>query len=61
MTFARWMGEESRGWVKRFSDARRLGAYLKVTRSGRIRSGDEIAVVHIPDDAPTILDLYRGP
>nr|MDQ2687468.1 MOSC domain-containing protein [Armatimonadota bacterium] len=32
-TFARWVGgAEATGWVKRFSDERRLGAYLRVTR-----------------------------
>lgn len=61
MTFARWMGEDSRGWVKRFSDARRLGAYLRVVRPGRIRAGDPIEVVHVPEGAPTVLDIYRGP
>ena len=34
-TFARWVGgEHERGWVRRFSDERRLGPYLRVVRTG---------------------------
>lgn len=61
-TFARWVGgEHERGWVKRFSGERRLGAYLRVLRKGRIRAGDEITVVAAPADAPSILDVYVAP
>lgn len=39
-TFARWVGgEDERGWVRRFSDARRLGPYLRVVQTGRIAAG----------------------
>jgi len=61
-TFARWVGGvDERGWVKRFSDARRLGPYLRVTRTGSIAAGDPITVVHVPDGAPTVIEVYRGP
>lgn len=61
-TFARWVGADAeRGWVRRFSDARRLGPYLRVVTTGRVMAGDEITVVHRPDSAPTILDVYRAP
>ena len=61
-TFARRIGgAEARGWVKRFSDARRLGPYLKVLRSGRVAAGDEIVIEYRPEGAPTILDVYRAP
>jgi MOSC domain-containing protein YiiM len=60
MTFARWMGEENNGWVRRFSDARRLGAYLRVVSTGAVQAGDAIEVVPAPEGAPTILDIYRG-
>ena len=61
-TFARWVGgDHERGWVKRFSDARRLGPYLRVVEKGRVEAGDELTVVHRPDGAPSILDIYRGP
>lgn len=60
MTFARWMGEQDNGWVKRFSDARRLGAYLRVVTPGRISAGDPVEVIASPEGAPTILDVYAG-
>jgi len=60
MTFARWMGEESNGWVRRFSDARRLGTYLRVVTTGKVRAGDPIEVIPAPEGAPTILDTYGG-
>ncbi|WP_203581324.1 MOSC domain-containing protein [Microbacterium hibisci] len=61
-TFARWVGgPDARGWVKRFSNARRLGPYLRVVRAGSVRAGDEIVVVHRPDDAPGLLDRYVDP
>lgn len=61
-TFARWVGgDDERGWVKRFSRERRLGAYLRVVTTGTISAGDPITVVHRPDGAPSILDIYRGP
>lgn len=64
-TFARWVGETvdaslERGWVKRFSDERRLGPYLRVLTPGRIAAGDAIEVIHRPEGAPSILDIYRG-
>jgi MOSC domain-containing protein YiiM len=60
MTFARWMGEENNGWVRRFSDARRLGAYLRVVATGSVQAGDTIEVLPAPEGAPTILDSYQG-
>ena len=61
-TFARWVGgDDARGWVKRFSDARRLGPYLRVLDRGRVQAGDEIVVEHRPEDAPTIVEVYRAP
>ncbi|WP_395638567.1 MOSC domain-containing protein [Pseudolysinimonas sp.] len=60
MTFARWMGEESSGWVRRFSDARRLGTYFRVVTPGKLRSGDAIEVIPAPVGAPTVLEIYRG-
>jgi len=60
-TFARWVGGDAeRGWVKRFGDEGRLGAYLKVVKTGRIVAGDEITILETPAGAPTILDVYRS-
>jgi len=61
-TFARRVGADAeRGWVKRFSDARRLGPYLRVVKNGKVEAGDEIVVLHRPEGAPSILDIYTGP
>jgi MOSC domain-containing protein YiiM len=60
-TFARWVGgPDERGWVKRFGDAGRLGAYLRVVTTGKIRAGDPVEVVAVPQDAPSVLDLFRA-
>lgn len=60
-TFARWVGgAAARGWVKRFSDEGRLGAYLRVRRAGEVRAGDVIEIVSSPEGAPTVLEVYRG-
>jgi MOSC domain-containing protein YiiM len=60
-TFARWVGgADERGWVKRFGDAGRLGSYLRVVRFGAIEAGDPIVVVAVPDDAPTILEMFQS-
>lgn len=60
-TFARWVsGDDERGWVKRFSDEGRLGCYLRVVRTGSIRAGDAITVVHRPDTVETVRSIYRG-
>ena len=61
-TFARWVGgDDERGWVKRFSNARRLGAYLSVVHTGRISAGDAVTVVHTPETVDTVLSIYRAP
>ena len=61
-TFARWVGgPEQRGWVKRFSNERRLGPYLRVVRRGFVQAGDPIEVISRPPAAPALLDAYRDP
>ena len=61
-TFARWVGgADQRGWVKRFSDERRLGPYLRVLRNGFVQAGDPIVVLSSPDGAPGLLDAYIDP
>lgn len=59
-TFARWMGEQNRGWVKRFTAYGRVGAYLRVLRSGTVAAGDAIAVEHRPAHGVTAADVLRG-
>ena len=60
-TFARWVGgDDERGWVKRFSEAGRLGPYLRVVTTGRVQAGDEITVTYRPEAAPTVLEVFRS-
>ncbi|MFT4088752.1 MAG: MOSC domain-containing protein [Gordonia sp. (in: high G+C Gram-positive bacteria)] len=60
-TFARWVGgDDARGWVKRFASVGRLGLYLRVVKSGPVQAGDAVVVVDRPDDAPTVLEEFRG-
>lgn len=58
-TFSRWVGgAEERGWVRRFAGERRLGPYLRVVRSGRVRAGDMIEVLRRPAGSPGLLDVF---
>jgi MOSC domain-containing protein YiiM len=41
-------------FVKRFAEAGRPGAYLRVVRPGEVGAGDTVQVVSVPADAPTI-------
>ncbi len=60
-TFARWVGgEDVTGWVKRFTLAGRPGTYFRVVKNGTVAAGDSIEVLHIPDNAPTIRETFRG-
>jgi MOSC domain-containing protein YiiM len=52
--FAGWMDE--RHWVKRFADARRPGAYLRVLREGTVGAGDRLDVVSRPAERVTIAE-----
>ncbi|GAA4682842.1 MOSC domain-containing protein [Gordonia humi] len=58
-TFARWMGDDSDGWVKRFAEQRRPGPYLRVVKRGSLAAGDAITVLDVPAEAPTIRSLAR--
>ncbi len=58
-TFARWVGgADEAGWVKRFAAERRLGPYLKVTKTGTIAAGDPVTIVSVPAEAPAVVDLF---
>jgi MOSC domain-containing protein YiiM len=52
--FAGWLGE--RQWVKRFADAGRPGAYLRVLTEGRVGPGDPVAVLSRPAERVTIAE-----
>jgi MOSC domain-containing protein YiiM len=47
-------------FVKRFAQAGRPGAYLRVVRTGEVAAGDAVRVVASPRDAPTIAGLSAG-
>ena len=57
-TFSARMGE--RGWVRRFSDVGRTGAYLSVVTGGTVRAGDAIEVVDRPSHDITVPDTFRA-
>jgi len=52
VVFAGWLDE--RQWVKRFADARRPGAYLRVLTEGRVGPGDPVAILSQPAERVTI-------
>jgi MOSC domain-containing protein YiiM len=54
-TFARRMGAPH--WVRRFTEARRPGAYLRVITPGSLATGDAIDVLSIPGHGATVADL----
>lgn len=59
--FGAWTGEHR--WVKRFADARRPGAYLRVLAEGEIGAGDPIEVLSRPEQRVTIaesMSAYYG-
>jgi MOSC domain-containing protein YiiM len=57
-TFRGWVGE--RGWLKRFTEIGRAGAYLRIVSTGFVRSGDPIEIVHRPDHAVTVAVAFRA-
>jgi MOSC domain-containing protein YiiM len=56
-TFRGFMEEQ--GWVRRFAEEGRPGTYLRVITAGKIRAGDPIEVLSVPEDEPTIAELFR--
>ncbi|MFD9698896.1 MOSC domain-containing protein [Lentzea sp. NPDC059081] len=57
-TFAGFLGRQ--GWVKRFTEVARPGAYLRVLEAGLVAAGDEIAVVHRPEHDVTVELFFRA-
>ncbi|MGC5168793.1 MOSC domain-containing protein [Luteimicrobium sp. DT211] len=57
-TFARRMGLPR--WVKRFTEANRVGCYLRVLETGDLRAGDEVVVEHRPDHGVTVADWFAS-
>lgn len=57
-TFAAWMGE--RGWVRRFTERGRTGAYLAVIEPGVLSAGDTVEVVGRPDHGVSVPEVFRA-
>ena len=46
--------------VKRFGQARRPGAYLRIVEEGEVGAGDAVEIVHRPDHGVTIALVYEA-
>ncbi|MFF4619724.1 MOSC domain-containing protein [Nonomuraea jabiensis] len=57
-TFQGWL--ERDGWIKRFTQAARPGAYLRVVEPGDISAGDPVEIVHRPDHDVTVALVFRA-
>ncbi|MET7700733.1 MOSC domain-containing protein [Streptomyces sp. NPDC005485] len=57
-TFQGWL--ERDGWIKRFMQAARPGAYLRVIERGDIRAADPVEIVHRPDHDVTVELAFRA-
>ncbi|MGV9377115.1 MOSC domain-containing protein [Nonomuraea sp. NPDC003707] len=57
-TFQGWL--ERDGWIKRFTQAARPGAYMRVIEPGDISAGDPVEIVHRPDHDVTVALVFRA-
>jgi MOSC domain-containing protein YiiM len=57
-TFQGWM--EQRGWIKRFTEAAKPGAYLRVISPGLISAGDPVAIEYQPAHDVTVAVTFRA-
>ena len=57
-TFGRWVGRS--GWVARFTEHGRTGAYLRVLTAGPIGPGDPVAVTARPAHGVTVTRWFTG-
>lgn len=55
-TFGRRLGEDH--WVRRFTQANRTGAYLRVVENGELGAGDTVDVVSRPAHGVTVADWF---
>jgi MOSC domain-containing protein YiiM len=58
VVFAGWLDE--REWVKRFGEAGRVGAYLRVLEEGQVSVGDPVDVLSRPATRVTIAESVRA-
>jgi MOSC domain-containing protein YiiM len=57
-TFAGWLDE--RGWVKRFTERARPGAYLRVVGEGELQAGDTIRILDHPAHGVSVGEAFRA-
>jgi MOSC domain-containing protein YiiM len=57
-TFQGWLDQA--GWIKRFTEAARPGAYLRVIEPGRISAGDPVTIEHRPGHDVTVALTFRA-
>ena len=57
-TFQRWMAQPH--WVRRFTEAGRPGAYLRVLSGGAVAAGDEVSVLSTPEHGVTVGQVFSG-
>jgi MOSC domain-containing protein YiiM len=57
-TFQRRMREPQ--WVRRFTEAGRVGAYLSVVHTGTVGAGDAVEVVRRPGHGVTVASWFTG-
>ncbi|MHC6592240.1 MOSC domain-containing protein [Arthrobacter sp. C152] len=58
-TFQRWLGEPR--WVRRFTEEGRVGAYLRVIKTGNIQAGDHIHRTYVPGHGITVGQWFSAP
>lgn len=58
VTFRNFTGEK--GWVKRFAQAARPGAYLRVLSEGAVSPGDPVTVLSRPREQVTVSEAMRA-
>ncbi|ALV46403.1 molybdenum cofactor sulfurase [Arthrobacter alpinus] len=58
-TFGERMDEPQ--WVKRFTQAGRVGTYLRVLETGKAQAGDAVVVEHVPEHGITVGKFFSDP
>ncbi|MFJ5954648.1 MOSC domain-containing protein [Paenarthrobacter sp. NPDC092416] len=58
-TFQRVMGEPQ--WVKRFTEAGRVGTYLRVVKTGSVSAGDHVHRLFVPKHGITVGQWFSEP
>ncbi len=58
VVFQNWLGEEH--WVRRFADAGRPGAYVRVLTEGMLAAGDPVEVLSRPAQQVTVAEAMRA-